>query len=95
MKTIENSYVVMFQLFTFTAVSSFIGAVYGRIIGRAIVDLTGGIPSDEHWKWIDPGIMAVLGAASFFTGVARLTVAMAVIVVIIWLPLLDSILHVS
>jgi hypothetical protein len=31
-------------------------------------------------SWMDPGVFALIGAASFFAGVSRLTIALAVIV---------------
>lgn len=37
-------------------------------------------PTDE-WKWMDPGVMAAIGAASLLGGVNRLAVASTVIVV--------------
>ena len=59
----------------------FIGGVYGRIIGVALVDLHGGVPTDRFWEWIDPGALALIGAASFFGGVSRLTMSLTVIMV--------------
>lgn len=61
----------------------FIGALYGRVIGLVLVDIYGGIPreGDEVWEWIDPGAWALIGAASFFGGVARLTMSLTVIMV--------------
>ena len=59
----------------------FIGGLYGRIIGVFLVDLYGGIPTESHWEWIDPGVWALIGAASFFGGVSRLTMSLAVIIV--------------
>jgi len=35
----------------------------------------------DIWRWIDPGIMAAIGAASLLSGVNRLAVASTVIVV--------------
>ena len=49
----------------------FIGGVYGRIIGRALVDLHGGVPKDRFWMWIDPGALALIGAASLFNYVTH------------------------
>ena len=37
---------------------------------------------DEYWSWIDPGAMAVIGSASFFGGVSRLTMSLTVIMVV-------------
>ena len=59
----------------------FIGGLYGRIIGRVLVDMHGGIPNDSFWEWIDPGALALIGAASFFGGVTRLTMSLTVIMV--------------
>ena len=46
-----------------------------------LVDLHGGVPTDRFWKWIDPGALALIGAASFFGGVSRLTMSLTVIMV--------------
>jgi len=59
----------------------FIGGLYGRAIGRLLVHVYGGIPTDEFWMWMDPGAMALIGAASFFAGVSRLTMSLTVIMV--------------
>ena len=59
----------------------FIGGLYGRIIGRVLVDMHGGVPTDSFWEWIDPGALALIGAASFFAGVTRLTMSLTVIMV--------------
>ncbi len=42
-----------------------------------------GVHSDptSYWAWMDPGAFALIGAASFFGGVARLTLAVTVIMV--------------
>ncbi|KXJ16127.1 chloride channel protein D [Exaiptasia diaphana] len=56
----------------------FIGGVYGRIIGRAMVDLFG-VHTTGYWAWMDPGAFALIGAASFFGGVSRLTMSLTVI----------------
>ena len=37
--------------------------------------------TSEVWSWIDPGAMALIGAASFFGGVSRLTMSLTVIMV--------------
>ena len=60
---------------------SFIGGLYGRIVGNLLVDLHGGIPKNRFWDWIDPGALALVGAASFFGGVSRLTISLTVIMV--------------
>ena len=36
---------------------------------------------DSYWGWIDPGAISFLGAASFFGGVSRLSMALTVIMV--------------
>ena len=56
-----------------------IGGLYGRILGKAAVDIFG--VEGSYWDWIDPGAFALLGAVSFFGGVTRLTVSLAVIMV--------------
>ena len=56
-----------------------IGALYGRILGRAAVDIFG--VNQDALDWLDPGAFALLGAVSFFAGVSRLTVSLAVIMV--------------
>jgi H+/Cl- antiporter ClcA len=64
-----------------------IGAVLGRLGGLILVDLFGSdnsatwwLPAaDAQWKWIDPGVFAVVGAAGFMGGVTRLTISLAAI----------------
>ncbi|KAJ6662104.1 hypothetical protein lerEdw1_012569 [Lerista edwardsae] len=58
----------------------YIGALYGRIIGLMLVSMFG-IQTDEWGAWIDPGLFASVGAASFFSGVSRLTISLTVIMV--------------
>ena len=57
-----------------------IGALYGRLLGRACVDMFG-VLQDGYWDWLDPGAFALLGAVSFMGGVTRLTMSLAVIMV--------------
>lgn len=59
----------------------FIGAIYGRMIGLAMVKLFGVKLDHPVWSWIDPGAMALIGASSFFGGVSRLTMSLTVIMV--------------
>jgi chloride channel 7 len=52
------------------------------MIGLAVVSLFG-IHTEEnsYGAWMDPGAFALVGAASFFGGVSRLTMSLAVIMV--------------
>ncbi|KAM6410471.1 chloride channel protein B-like isoform 3-T3 [Pluvialis apricaria] len=56
------------------------GALYGRIIGLILVSIFG-VQTNEYGAWIDPGLFATIGAASFFSGVSRLTISLTVIMV--------------
>ncbi|NXT56143.1 CLCB protein, partial [Pluvianellus socialis] len=56
------------------------GALYGRIIGLVLVSIFG-VQTNEYGAWIDPGLFAAIGAASFFSGVSRLTISLTVIMV--------------
>ena len=57
-----------------------IGGLYGRFLGRVCVDMFG-VHDGPYWDWMDPGAFALLGAVSFFGGVSRLTMSLAVIMV--------------
>jgi len=79
-----------------------IGGLYGRIVGQLMVKWFGIFvpenPDQIVWSWIDPGAMALIGAASFFGGVSRLTMSLTVIMVEITndimflLPIMTSIM---
>ncbi|XP_063710282.1 chloride channel protein C-like isoform X2 [Symsagittifera roscoffensis] len=77
-----------------------IGGLFGRIVGRGLVDIIGidHILGNRYWMWIDPGAFALIGAASFFGGVARLTMSLTVIMleitndVMFLLPIMVSIM---
>ena len=68
-----------------------IGAIYGRIVGLACTNLVfggfGGVGvgpidyADKALQWVDPGVFALIGSASFFAGVSRLTMSLTVIMV--------------
>ncbi|KFV85531.1 Chloride channel protein D, partial [Struthio camelus australis] len=58
----------------------YMGALYGRIIGLILVSIFG-IQTNKYGAWIDPGLFAAIGAASFFSGVSRLTISLTVIMV--------------
>lgn len=61
---------------------SLIGSLYGRMIGLLMVTIFGvHLDKDSYWRWMDPGAFALIGAASFFGGVTRLTMAVTVIMV--------------
>ncbi|XP_078683930.1 chloride channel protein C-like isoform X1 [Branchiostoma floridae x Branchiostoma belcheri] len=61
----------------------FIGGLYGRVIGQLLVTLFGVHYADgnKFWAWMDPGAFALIGAASFFGGVSRLTMSLTVIMI--------------
>ncbi|XP_048253453.1 chloride channel protein C-like [Haliotis rufescens] len=57
-----------------------IGSLYGRIVGMILVSMFGvHTETSGYWSWMDPGAFALIGAASFFGGVSRLTLAVTVI----------------
>ncbi|XP_048452082.1 chloride channel protein C-like [Rhincodon typus] len=56
------------------------GALYGRIIGLIMVSMFG-VRTDKYGAWIDPGLFAIIGAASYFCGVSRLTISLTAIMV--------------
>ncbi|XP_051878557.1 chloride channel protein A-like [Pristis pectinata] len=56
------------------------GALYGRIVGLIMVSIFG-VQTDKYGAWIDPGLFAVIGAASYFCGVSRLTISLTAIMV--------------
>ncbi|XP_021349957.1 chloride channel protein C-like isoform X2 [Mizuhopecten yessoensis] len=58
-----------------------VGGLYGRLIGILMTTMFG-VHSGEnlsYWAWMDPGVFALIGAASFFGGVTRLNLAVTVI----------------
>lgn len=67
-------------LFFFLLARRYTGALYGRIIGLILVSIFG-VQNNKYGAWIDPGLFAAIGAASFFSGVSRLTISLTVIMV--------------
>lgn len=56
-----------------------IGALYGRIVGQVMVRIFGQPGNGGGLLWMDPGAMSLIGAASFFGGVTRLTTSIVVL----------------
>jgi len=54
------------------------GALIGRFFGLLMTDLLG-VHDSPEMLWVDPGAFALIGAAGFFAGVARITMALTVI----------------
>ncbi|XP_029644599.2 chloride channel protein A-like isoform X2 [Octopus sinensis] len=61
----------------------FIGGLCGRLVGITLVNILKSLGSNDphYWNWSDPGVFALIGAASFFGGVTRLTMAVTVIMI--------------
>jgi len=61
------------------------GSLYGRAFGVGLCymwqSISGTPYPTDTWKWIDPGIMAAVGAAGLLGGVNRIATASTVIVV--------------
>ena len=58
----------------------FIGALYGRLVGMILSDFRNLFPPDDPmWGTVSPGSIALIGCASFLTGVCRIMMAAAVI----------------
>jgi len=53
-----------------------VGALYGRIVGKVMLLV---YTADAEWN--TPGLFALLGAASFFAGVSRLSISLAIIMI--------------
>lgn len=58
-------------------VGTHVAALCDRIMGLIFVSISGA-PVNEYREWIDPGLSAAVGAASFFSGVSRLTISLTV-----------------
>lgn len=62
-----------------------IGSLYGRAVGVGMMNewekITGTSVLSDEWKWMDPGVIAAIGAAGLLSGVNRFSVASSVIVV--------------
>jgi len=61
------------------------GSLYGRAIGVGLCYMWQSINGTPYptgtWKWIDPGVMAAVGAAGLLGGVNRIATASTVILV--------------
>ena len=58
-----------------------IGALIGRLWGNGLLDIAILLGyQGQAVSWLDPGVFALIGAASFTAGVTRLTVSLAVII---------------
>jgi len=61
------------------------GSLYGRAIGVGLCYLWQSINGTPYptgtWRWMDPGVMAAIGAAGLLGGVNRIATASTVIVV--------------
>ncbi|XP_039624939.1 chloride channel protein C-like [Polypterus senegalus] len=56
------------------------GALYGRIVGMSTISIFG-IPTDRYGAWINPGLFATIGAASYMSGVTRITISLTVLMI--------------
>ena len=62
------------------------GAIIGRCMGLVatnVAEASGFTANDfnsEYFRWLDPGVWAMVGAGAFMAGVSRLTLSLAVIV---------------
>jgi len=61
------------------------GSLYGRAIGVGLCYIWQSINGTPYptgrWRWMDPGVMAAIGAAGLLGGVNRIATASTVIVV--------------
>ncbi|KFV69736.1 Chloride channel protein D, partial [Dryobates pubescens] len=56
------------------------GALHGRTTGLILSSIVG-VQANEYRAWIDPGLSAAIGAASFLNGVSGPTLSLTVIMV--------------